>query len=192
LEVTLWFNHRIFSRAEVMHPMSTSIIARRNLIGQAMRLIRRARRMRTRDVGLGMGIGQRTYEYVEAGKISANLERLSAFAKVTECDLNAIVISELITSPEFARRSADNKLATALIITMQEFDQELGDDISLLDAASCLSVFGAAFRELTHEARRRGDARDRLQRQGAALAGESAPNSEAPPSPQSMDSSDGS
>lgn len=157
-----------------------------------MRLIRRARRMRTRDVGLAMGIGQRTYEYVEAGKISANLERLSAFAKVTECDLNAIVISELITSPEFAQRSANNKLATALIITVQEFDQALGDDIILLDAALCLSAFGAAFRELIHEARRRGDARDRLQRQGVALAAEAAPNSDAPTPHQSKDSSDGS
>lgn len=147
-----------------MSPKPSSASRRNNLIGEALRQIRQARRLRAQDVGAALGIGQRTYEYIETGRSKADFDRLKRFAQATDSDANAIVLAQLINSPDFARRAADNKLATALIIALQEFDQDLGDDIHLLDAASCIAAFNGAFQDLLAEAKRRAAARDRLHR----------------------------
>jgi transcriptional regulator with XRE-family HTH domain len=147
-----------------MTAKSPTVSARRNFIGQALRLIRRARQLRTRDAGAAMGIGQRSYEYVEAGKSGTNFDRLRLFAAATNSDANAIMAAYVIGSPAFALRAADNKLVTAIVIELQEFDQDLGDDIALLDAACCINAFNEAFAQLIAEAKRRKSAREALGR----------------------------
>jgi transcriptional regulator with XRE-family HTH domain len=147
-----------------MSRKSPTVSARRNLIGQALRLIRQARRLRTRDVAAALGVGKRTYEYVEAGESSVNFDRLRAFATITHSDVNAIMAAYVIGSPDFALRAADNKLVTAFLIGLQELDHDLGDDLAILDAASCIAVFNEAFGQLVEEARRRTAARDALLR----------------------------
>ncbi len=127
-------------------------------------MIRQARRLRTRDVGAAMGIGQRTYEYLEAGKTQATLERLRLFAAATGSDINGIMAAYGIGSVAFGLRAADNKLVTAFLIRLQEFDQDLGDDVAILDAASCIAAFDEAFQQLTEEVRRRTAARDALRK----------------------------
>lgn len=147
-----------------MPAKSPTVTARRNLIGQALRFIRRARQMRTKEAGAAMGIGQRSYEYVEAGKSGTNFDRLRLFAAATNSDANAIMAAYVIGSPAFALRAADNKLVTAFVIGLQELDHDLGDDVALLDAAACVAAFSQAFRQLVEEARRRRSAYEALGR----------------------------
>lgn len=142
--------------------------ARRQWLAQALQLIRRARGLRTLDLAHAMALGQRTYEYIEAGKSGVDFEHITAFAAATGSDAHAIAAAGLIGSPAFALRAADNKLVTALLIGLQELDQDLGDDIALLDASTCIAVFNEAFAQLVTEARRRAFAQQALA--GAQLA----------------------
>jgi transcriptional regulator with XRE-family HTH domain len=140
----------------------TSASTNEYLLSRALRLIRRARRLKTTEVAAAMGIGKRSYEYLEAGVGPLKFERLRAFAERTNADAYGVVIAALIKSPAFALRASSNKLTTALLIALQEFDQSVGDDMALLDASSCVAAFNLAFEQLAAEAHRRVAQRDAL------------------------------
>ena len=132
-----------------------------SLQAQALRIIRRARQLTARQVAAALGIGLRSYEYLEAGDASLPFDRIKAFSEITASDPYAILLAPAI-SPAFALRAADNKLVTAFLIALREFDQTLGDEIAQLDASSCIAAFNLAFEQLTTEARRRATAREAL------------------------------
>ena len=103
------------------------------LLSQALRGVRRARRLRAQDVAAAMGLPLRSYEYFEGGFGQVNLERVYAFAKATGSDGDAILAAILIGEPELAVWAADNKLVLALKIALGEFAEDLGADIARID-----------------------------------------------------------
>jgi len=102
-----------------------------------------------------MTMKTRSYEYFESGRARPNLERIHRLAEVTHSDPYAFLAAMFMRSPRFALRAADNRLMTAFLIRLEEFDEELGDAVALLETGAYVTAFGAAFDALTLEARRR-------------------------------------
>jgi hypothetical protein len=127
-------------------------------LSAALRLIRSHRRARTGDVADAMHMALRSYEHFEAGGGRVNLERIHRFAEVTDSDPHAVLAALALGSPEFARRAADNKLMTILMVALQEFDAAAGDAIAGLEARTIINVFTKAFEDLARHATRRDDA----------------------------------
>jgi transcriptional regulator with XRE-family HTH domain len=127
------------------------------LLSQAVRILRRARLLKVHDVAQAMGLKPRTYEYFEAGGGQITLERLHRFAQAVRADPNGLVAAIMIGSPQFALRSADNKLVAAFLITLQEFDAAGGDDLKRIDTATYLTAFSETFDRLLEEARRKAE-----------------------------------
>jgi transcriptional regulator with XRE-family HTH domain len=123
------------------------------LLSQALRGVRRARRLRAQDVAEAMGLPLRSYEYFEGGFGQINLERVYAFAKATGSDGDAIVAAILIGEPELAVWAADNKMILALKIALGEFAEDLGADIARIDTRALLTAFTQMFKDLATEAR---------------------------------------
>ena len=114
----------------------------------SLRLIRSHRRLRAADVAQGMNMALRSYEHFEAGAGRINLERIHRFAEVTDSDPHAIIAALSLGSPAFALRAIDNKLATILMVVLQEFDEEVGDAMADLDARTIINTFTRALRDL--------------------------------------------
>lgn len=121
------------------------------VLSASLRLIRGHRRMRSADVAEKMNMALRSYEHFESGAGRINLERIHRFAEATDSDPHAILAALAIGSPAFALRCADNKLATILIVMLQEFDEEAGDAIADLDARTIINTFTKAMRDLTDQ-----------------------------------------
>lgn len=127
-------------------------------LSASLRLIRSHRRMKTADVAQAMGMALRSYEHFEAGGGRVNLERIHRFAEVTDSDPYAILAALALGSPEFALRTADNKLMTVLMVALQEFDEELGDVLTELDARTIINTFTKALKDLALQSVRRDSA----------------------------------
>ena len=127
----------------------------RQTLSQAVRLVRRARRLKVRELAALMAMKVRSYEYFESGRARPNLERIHHLAEVSQSDPHAFLAAMAMGSPRFALRAADNRLMTAFLIRLEEFDQEVGDAVALLETGAYVTAFGAAFDALTEEARRR-------------------------------------
>jgi transcriptional regulator with XRE-family HTH domain len=164
---------------------SPSDLPKRNrLLSEAVRLIRRARRLRAREVAQAMGVAQRSYEHFEGGEGRPNLERIEAFAAATDSDPHAILAALMIASPKFALRTADNKLMTAFLIGLREFDEDLGDQIAELETSTIVAAFSQAFATLAADARTRTAWRQ-------AWLGRMRRDPEAPPEPDPDPDADG-
>ena len=118
------------------------------VLSSSLRLIRSHRRMRTADVAQGMNMALRSYEHFESGSGRINIERIHRFAEVTDSDPHAIIAALALGSPAFALRCIDNKLATILVVVLQEFDEEAGDAIADLDARTIINTFTKTLKDL--------------------------------------------
>lgn len=127
-------------------------------LSASLRLIRMHRRMRTVDVAEKMGMRPRTYELFEAGKGKVHHERIHRFARVTDSDPYAIFTAMAFGSPEFALRTADNKLVEILVVALHALDEDMGDGISELDGRTIINTVTRAFKELALQAVRRDEA----------------------------------
>ena len=127
-------------------------------LSSALRLIRTHRRMKSAEVAEAMGMALRSYEHFEAGGGRINLERIHRFAEVTDSDPYAILTALALGSPQFALRTADNKLMTILTVALQEFDEALGDGIVELDGRTLINAFTRAMKDLALQAVRRDSA----------------------------------
>ena len=138
--------------------------ARNRTLSQALRAIRHARGLSALDVAQRMGLPRRSYAFFEAGGGRVNIDRIMAFAQATDSDPYAILVSVMIGAPELAPRASDNKLMTAFMILLQEFNAEVGDDIAQLETGAVIGAFSAAFRRLADAAaeQRRNASRDWL------------------------------
>lgn len=144
-------------------------------LSAALRLLKAQRRLRSADVAERMNMALRSYEHFEAGGGKINLERIHRFAEATDCDAHAIIASLALGSPAFAVRSADNKFMTILMVALQEFDEEVGDAISELDARTIINIFTKALKELAvHSVRRDAAADEWLEARKGRLKGPSA------------------
>lgn len=124
------------------HPSPNAVLS------ASLRLIRSHRRLRAADVAQGMNMALRSYEHFEAGAGRINLERIHRFADVTDSDPHAIISALSLGSPAFALRSADNKLATILMVVLQEFDEEVGDAMAELDGRTIINAFTRTLKDL--------------------------------------------
>jgi hypothetical protein len=114
-----------------------------------------------------LGMQPRSYEYFESGRGKLNVLRAHAAARILDADPLALLIAVDIGSPDFAVRCIDNKLATALLVVVAEFDADAGDAIALLDSATLIAAFHRAFDGLAAQARERSNLSKTWKRLGA-------------------------
>lgn len=126
-----------------------------DLVPAIFKLIRRARGASTKAVGKRFGQSWRNYQFIEAGRHGASLAQVQCFAEATDSDPYAILIAQFIRSPRFALRTADNKLATILLMVIEEFDADYGDAVAELDAGVLTTELSRAFQELGRLAKAR-------------------------------------
>lgn len=136
-------------------PSDRDPTAKGPLLARALRGLRRLRRQRLVDVAAALGIRKRTYEHFEGGFGPLNVERVHAVSELLEVDPYGVLTAIEICSPDFALRTADNKLMTMFYLQLQGFDERTGDAITLLDAYCLLDAFQEMFAKLEAEAERR-------------------------------------
>lgn len=124
------------------------------IVGDAAKSIRKARGMRMADVAAAMGIPTRTYAHFEAGKGRISYARISSFAEATNSDPAAILCAVLLQSPAFAVRCMENKFAAVAMATLREIDEELGEDLTAINASAAITAFEKLGEDLVAHARR--------------------------------------
>lgn len=123
----------------------------------ALRAVRRARQMTSREIATGMGIPLRSYLHFEAGGGRLNVDLVLRFAQATDSDPYAILGGALIGAPDLAGHCARNKMMIALAIALQEFCTELGPDIERLETSTLVTAFSELFTGLASQARPQED-----------------------------------
>jgi len=127
------------------------------LLARALRGLRRLRRRTLVDVVAALGMKKRTYEHFEGGFGPLNVDRVHELADLLDADPYGVLAALEICSPDFALRTADNKLMTMFYLQLQEFDARAGDAIALLDSYCLFDAFREMFAKLEAEAQRRRD-----------------------------------
>lgn len=122
------------------------------LLSQAIKAIRRLKRLSAREVATRMNMGVRTYQHFEAGRNKPNLEYIHRFCEVTDSDAFALLGALMIGSPHFARRTAENKLMTILMIGLKDYDEAMGDRILDQDTRTLIIAVEAMFASLRQDA----------------------------------------
>lgn len=125
------------------------------LVSKAMRAIRKERGLRTSEVAAKMGMPLRSYEHFEAGKGRVSYERLLAFAEATDSDPFALMATLAFGSSDFALHCADNKLMLIMMLSLKEFNEELGEDISYLEPRTLIGAFDRLTKDLVDHVRKR-------------------------------------
>lgn len=122
------------------------------VLSRALRAIRRQRGLSAAQVAQSMNLPRRSYEYFEAGGGRLNFARVIDFAEATHSDAYAILAAVFLGTPDFARRCADNKLATILLLALQDFHELARDDLTRLSPQALISTFEAMFSRLAADA----------------------------------------
>ena len=124
------------------------LVSGTDIVSRALRMIRRKRGLRAADVAQKMGMPLRTYEQFEAGGGRISVDRIKLFAEVTDSDPFALLLGVLFGLPDFALHCADSKLATILMMHLEEFASDRGGDIAYLDPPAIITGFDYVFRQL--------------------------------------------
>jgi hypothetical protein len=111
--------------------------------------------MSASEVARMMGMPPRSYEHLEAGTGRITYERVVAFAKATDSDPIAILASLSTGSTDFAIRCADNKLMSIMMIAVMELNDDLGADLTYLDAQTLVGGFTRLTHDLAKHVRKR-------------------------------------
>jgi hypothetical protein len=119
--------------------------------------VRRHRRMKVSEAAAAMDMPLRTYQHFEAGLGRPNLEHLLTFATVTDSDPVGLIAAILLQSPEIAVRSADNKMLSIFLFSVQDFHAAVGERAAGPTAARLIAAFREMFEGLQDELRQ-GDA----------------------------------
>lgn len=125
------------------------------LLSEALRAIRKSRRMKPSEVAAAMGLPVRTYDHFERGTGRISYSRIVSFAHATDSDPIAILSVILMRSPTFALNCADNKLMTIVVAALRRLDEELGADIGYLSTSILVSAVDKLIRDLIEQVRRR-------------------------------------
>lgn len=125
------------------------------IIGAAIRAIRTDRRMRSSEVARAMDIALRTYGHLEEGRASVTQEVLTKFAKVTNCDVFALMACVPLRDPLFALHCADNKIVGIMVMALAELHEKLGIDIALIDTKTVVGAVTRVCRELEDHIQKR-------------------------------------
>jgi transcriptional regulator with XRE-family HTH domain len=124
-------------------------------LSQAMRAIRKERRLRPSEMARLLDMPLRSYEHFEAGRGKISFDRIVRFAEVTNSDPIALLAVLPLGKPEFALHCADNKLMTILMLAMGELEDDLGADIVFLNSATLIGAFTRVVKDLTENVRKR-------------------------------------
>lgn len=125
------------------------------VLSRALRGVRGLRGLSPTEIAKRMGVGKRTYEYLDAGAGRIRLDPILAFADATDSDALAILISVITGADEIAVRCADSKLLCVFKSALIKLNTELGEDLALLTARDCFWAFDAAMESLAATARNR-------------------------------------
>lgn len=123
------------------------------LLSAALKLVRKARGMSSRQTAASMHMSVRTYQRFEAGETRLNLDHIHRFARATASDPHAIMLSVMIGSPRYALSAADNMLSTVLVVGVQKLERAVGERIAELDTRSLVSAVAALFDGLIDQIR---------------------------------------
>jgi transcriptional regulator with XRE-family HTH domain len=93
------------------------------LLSLAIKDVRNHLRLSAREVAGRMNMGLRAYQHFEAGRNKPNLEYIHRFCEVTKSDLFALLGALMIGSPQFAWRTAENKLMTILMVGLGDYNE---------------------------------------------------------------------
>ncbi|MCO8017913.1 helix-turn-helix domain-containing protein [Brevundimonas diminuta] len=122
------------------------------LLRATLQAVRRFRGLRVPDAASAMNMASRTYENFESGRSRADLDLLQRFGRATDCDPAGVVFSVWIGSPDYARRTADNKMSSLFLLALETFNREQGDRIAHLDPRTIMLAFNEAFESLARDA----------------------------------------
>jgi len=111
--------------------------------------------MRASELARAMGMPSRSYEHLENGSGRITYERVVAFAEATDSDPIAIMSTLWTGDPDFAVRCADNKLMSIMMIAVMELGDDLGADLSYLDAGTLVGGFTRLTRDFAQHVRKR-------------------------------------
>lgn len=138
-----------------MEEKSEDSLPENALIAEALRKIRKARRLRTSEVARAMGMPLRSYEHLEAGQGKITYDRLKRFAEVVNCDPVALLAVVPMGSVEFAERCADNKLMHIVLLALRDLNEDLGPDIVYLQSRTIIGGITRLCRDLAEHVRKR-------------------------------------
>jgi transcriptional regulator with XRE-family HTH domain len=115
------------------------------LLSLSIKDIRRLKGLSAQETARRMNMGLRTYQHFEAGRNKPNLEYINRFCDVMQIDLFALLGALMIGSPAFARRVAENKFMTILMVALKDYDEAMGDRIIDQDPRSFILAVEAMF-----------------------------------------------
>lgn len=134
---------------EVPLPFSSLDLSDQNpCLARALRAIRRHRGLKTSEVARRMNMPQRSYEMFEAGGGRITFARIISFAEATDCDPFALALAGPFNSAEFAVNCADTKLVMIMVMSLQEFAEDRGADISFLEPPNVIAALQRLFKDL--------------------------------------------
>ncbi|OJU10329.1 MAG: hypothetical protein BGN86_15545 [Caulobacterales bacterium 68-7] len=144
---------------------------RGRLLSMALRAVRSIRPLTSKHLAAALGLSLRGYQHFEAGGGQLNIDHVLKFAAATNSDPIGILVSVQIGRPDFAAHVAQNKAMFALMLSLQEFAEEAGEDVSRLDTAAYLSAYRAMFKDLAEQARAERERSDAWIAKNAARLG---------------------
>jgi transcriptional regulator with XRE-family HTH domain len=115
------------------------------LLSLSIKDIRKLKGFSARETARRMNMGLRTYQHFEAGRNKPNLEYINRFCDVMHIDLFALLGALMIGSPAFARRVAENKFMTILMVALKDYDEAMGDRIIDQDPRTFIIAVEAMF-----------------------------------------------
>jgi transcriptional regulator with XRE-family HTH domain len=125
------------------------------ILSQAMRAIRKERRLRPSEMARLLDMPLRSYEHFEAGRGKISFDRIVRFADATNSDPIALFAALALGEPDFALHCADNKLMTIFMHAMGELEEQLGPDIAYLNSGALVGAFTRLVKDLVESVRKR-------------------------------------
>ncbi len=144
--------------------MSSATVNREELgrrLSIILRLVRRERRMSSRDVAAAMKMPLRTYQSFEAGAAGVDLHRVQRFAGATDSDAVAILAAVVFDMPDLALRCLDNKAAAIMWALFRDFNERVGDRLTTVQSAPVITAMTKGFEELERSLRKRDEETER-------------------------------
>lgn len=143
---------------------SRSQTAWRANMAATLKGLRRLRNVRSPEMAARLHLSLRAYENFENGRGRLNVERIVRVATLLKADPYAILTALEIESPEFAQRTANNKLISILMLAIRDFDSKAQDAIVGLDPLFLMKAFSSFFDQLAEHAAEQQDVIDRWRR----------------------------
>lgn len=144
---------------------------RSKLLSDALRAVRAIRTAKPRELAEALGLSLRGYQNFEAGGGQLNVEHVMRWSWRIDCDPIGVFAAVQIGKPEFAAYVAQNKAMLAFMGQLQEFVEEAGDSIGLLETTTWVSSYRAMFKDLAEQARAAQAAKDAWRAENSARLG---------------------